>query len=565
MLNTETLFEEIIADFNKDKEEDKQFTKKTNTKDIDFENISDYELYTRAAKTEPDWGFTFDNIVTDIGTVQNINHSFILFIAVGTLRFAVTGGVGYLVLDKYKRYDFGIDLLSRLITPTDNVIKRINDRYFTGNKVGSNFQYVGNVNINSEKSFNNFYKEIYLALPSRTIKKKLGVDIKTNKSDYSFLAKDSIKLGKAITLKELDTLLKSIENLLQKDGYSINPFYELDKDDPLLEQLNIKLVDLFKNYIQGESLKLNVIPFYYNYESHYIDVNGDNKKEYDNEQDIINFVKNHISLDKDNKDILKIMHNINLSAEVEGQTIIENSLFEHIDTKLDHDHKNYWLMEGRWYLLERQFIEQINNTFIYKIAESYDMDFYLSQMQSWSEGSEGEYNFNHNKQESVYVLDKIFIENIEVCDLLIEGKDTIYFIHVKDGLDGDVRTLVAQIESSLKTINDGLNHDRNVLDDYYKSIINKKKNETDSGKPTQLAKAAAWFKERFKNKEDFIDTISRKKKTFVFAYRPLDSHNLFKPETITSTAAKLSMIGLTETIKDYDSNNYNLEFLRIKR
>ncbi|WP_197431627.1 hypothetical protein [Lentibacillus sp. JNUCC-1] len=48
----------------------------------------------------------------------------------------------------------------------------------------------------------------------------------------------------------------------------------------------------------------------------------------------------------------------------------------------------------------------------------------------------------------------------------------------------------------------------------------------------------------------------------MFAYRPLESHDLNRPETIESTAAKLSMIGLTETIKNYD---FRLEFMEIER
>lgn len=47
------------------------------------------------------------------------------------------------------------------------------------------------------------------------------------------------------------------------------------------------------------------------------------------------------------------------------------------------------------------------------------------------------------------------------------------FIHVKDGLSGDVRVLVDQIEHAMTIIRYGLNHDKRILEEFYEYIIKK--------------------------------------------------------------------------------------------
>lgn len=67
--------------------------------------------------------------------------------------------------------------------------------------------------------------------------------------------------------------------------------------------------------------------------------------------------------------------------------------------------------------------------------------------------SEGDYNFSHNTIENILVLDKIFVDNIEICDLLLIEENESFFIHVKDGLDRDARVLSEQIMSSMTAVN----------------------------------------------------------------------------------------------------------------
>lgn len=566
LLQTKLDWKQIIDEFNEDKDIDKQYILRTNNDGIIFNNISNYRLYTRAAETTPDWGLTLENLVINLDNVTNISHSYVLFLQVGKQNFAATGGNGYQAIENHKDFSFGIDLLSRLIDRNDSVIKRTNDRYISGNIMGGVYQFNGSVSINTEKEFNNYFNEIYLALSTEKIEEKLGIKINTKKKDYRLLAKDSIKLGKSLTISELDTLLGSLINLLGQEGYSINPFYRLKEKDPKIEQLNAKLVNDFRDYLNSDVTitDFNIVPFYQVFDSHYIAINNEKsiKKDYENEQDIIDYFTEQVSLDLNNDVLFTVINNTILSGEIDGIEEVQKKLYEHLDVKLRLGNDTYWLMNGNWYYLKREFIKEININFINKITNDYDLDFKLDSINFWPDNEkEGDYNYKHNCNESTYVLDKIFYNNIEVCDLLVEEENKVYFVHVKNGLDGEIRILVDQIISAMHMVSNGKMHDTNILEGYYQSILNKIKSE-DPKKESQISISAKKFKARFPEKETFIDVIGRKEIVFVFAYKPLDSHDLNNPNTIKSTAAKIAMINLAEMKKDFD---FTLKFLNIKQ
>lgn len=553
-LNTKLDPANIIEEFNEDKEPQDHFIPKKNNPNKKFKNIKDYQLYIREGINKPDWKHPLKQLVTDLGSIENVNYSYVLFVEVANDYFAITGGSGYHVINKYKQYNFGIEVLSRLIDPSDSVIKRVNDRYLTGNLMGSNLQFLGNVSINSEKNINTFFEEIYIALSSEIIQDKLGITINTRKKDYRFLATDSIKLGKAISLNELDRLLESITDLLDQSGYSINPFYMLNNNDPKIEKLDKKLVDNFISYLRNpKESNLNIISFYFVYDEHYILIASNKKFPYENERDIVEYFNQQVSLDKDKENLLKVIKNIELIGVLNGEVETTKTLYEHIDIKIQYQGKTYWLFEGNWQLIELSFMDHLNETFVHRVTNNYNHNFNLNQIKRWPEGiKEGEFNFNHNNIDSVYVLDKILHNNIEICDLLIEDREEnkLYFVHIKDGLDGEIRVLSAQVEQAIQLINNA-EFDDNELPGYYNSIINKIGNET-NGKETEQSISARKFMKRFKTENEFVEAVTNMDKTFVFAYRPLDSHDFNNPKSIQSTAAKLSMIDLTNIERSYD-------------
>src|SRR5699024_2205001 len=156
---------------------------------------SNYALYVRQAESSPEWENVLGPLVTDLPPIVNISNSYILFIQIGTTQFAVTGCNGYQVISKEKKFNFGIDLLSRLINRTDAVVKRAKERCLIGSLLCGDYELKGRGKLYSDTVFNNYFDEIQIELKSSILIMKLGIHIPSKKKDYRFLAKDSVKLG----------------------------------------------------------------------------------------------------------------------------------------------------------------------------------------------------------------------------------------------------------------------------------------------------------------------------------------------------------------------------------
>src|SRR5699024_8418853 len=138
-------------------------------------------------------------------------------------------------------------------------------------------------------------------------------------------------------------------------------------------------------------------------------------------------------------------------------------------------------------------------------------------------------------------------------------KKQLYFIHVKDGLDANVRVLAEQINHGMQLISSGKIHDESILKGYYENI--KKKINNPNKNESTITQSAKKIVENF-SEEKFVNAILTKEITFIFACRPLDSHNFLYASTISSTAAKLSMLNLLDEVKEYD---FGFEFMSIER
>jgi len=562
--NFESTVTDIVHDYNLDyDEENKKFHLKNST-NYSFKNITNYKMYVRSALSSPNWKDTMDLLVEDISDVENKNNSFALFVQLNNYIFVITGGSGYVLIDSEKQFNFGLELVSRIIGENDNVIKNVGDKTFSGNRLSGNNQYMRKVSIISQQYYNNMFKKMELALPKHLIQHYLGIKIPINKSSYNFFAKDAIKLSKSITLEELDKLLLSITSLMNKQpSYSILPFYQLDNKNPLVKQLDALVENKFWNQLQktvssAEKIRL-FIPSSEIYEDYYVKFPGTKKEmQYSDEQQLLSIIINKV-LKNDNITIpTNFLKESKIIGKSENNEELKTSLFNCIDTVISHENTNYWLTEGEWYLFERDFIETLDKTYAQKIKSSRFLN--LPQISIWAEGPEGDYNHSHLHKPDTFVLDRMLSNNIELCDLLIEEQGKLYFIHVKDGLDGDLRMLSQQIQQAMEFVTQDISSDDcNTLRKYYNNIYKKTKNAS-----SNITNAAKTFIDYFTSENEFIEYIKNRynKINFVFAYRPLISHNIYDSKTIKSFAAKFAIIDLINSKENF---NFPLYFLEIER
>ncbi len=570
--------EEIISKYNQGLPEGSEFVERESIAEKKLEKVSNYKAFFSESQTQPDWQYPLKELVNNLPTLQNSNHSFVLFLECQDNTFAITGGKGYLVLQEYKDYNFGLELLSKILDPNDSIIKETNDRYLSGNKSSGQHQFLGLVTLNSESSISNFFKGVDVFFKKERIEELFGVKIEEGRKDYKFVARDSVRLGKSLSVGDLDIFINSINELLnQKTISNINNFYELNSKDPINNVLNELLVQEFKRcsdnqknssenlfllQIQAECDKFNLLK----------KSTGQVLSSYEGHLEIQDIFKLYVEKFKvniqqgENKNVLDdFIKQIFVVGVIDGDTPVEQSLLSLLDFKAMHNGKTYWLMNGKWVYLDETFIDILNEQFYRKVTSKYRQSRPLDELKVWKKDiGEGEYNFSHNTIENILVLDKIFVDNIEICDLLLIEETESFFIHVKDGLDRDARVLSEQIMSSMTAVNNAQRFgDLKFFKRYYVSISNKKKDSVSGTSESNLSKAARKFLNRFPSEQKFLDWINdpKIKHNFVFAFRPA-SQDINKPKTIQSTPAKISMVNLIDYVKRFD---FELSIVEIKK
>ena len=104
-------------------------------------------------------------------------------------------------------------------------------------------------------------------------------------------------------------------------------------------------------------------------------------------------------------------------------------------------------------------------------------------------------------------LHKIKPDFIEFCDLLKCDKETLTFVHVKDGFDGDMRVLDRQVDLSIRKIMD---YRQNNHADYMKRLY----------KNAAIASTGTNITTVFPSEQDFLEALKSKQIRYIIAIRP---------------------------------------------
>lgn len=566
----------IMNEYNSSLQEGARFEALSNVRRTIFNGISNYKVYYSRNRTTPDWRPFIAGLVTDMPTRDNLIQSFVFFIECQNNIFAITGGRGYLALADYKDYNFGLELLSKILEPNESVIKETSDRFLSGNRASGQNQFLGLVTLNSESGISNFFQKIDVFFTKEKVEELFGIEIDEGRKEYKFVARDSIRLGKSLTISEMDTFINQVCNLLSSERASIiNNFYEVNTKDPVYKDLNGYLEEEFlweADHLDKHKGNLSLLHFQAECDEFNLIRKTTNS--------LIKSYRNHISFvdilelfnekfkgkieGNENKNILEdFIKKIVVEGKIEDQEAVKEPLINLLDFRVIHNRRTYWLMNGSWVYLDDEFINSIDTQFLGKVTPKLTQSIPSMELKVWSSDlSEGQYNFSHHSMDNVYVLDKILVDNIELCDLLIITGMEVFLVHVKNRLDRDARVLSAQIMASMTAWHNALNFgDVEFFRRYYLSVINKINDSVDASKESTLSKAGRKFKGRFADEETFIDWVRNPelKPKYIFAYKP-KGQDIRNPNTIPSTPAKIAMITLVDYVRRFD---FNLEFLEI--
>lgn len=136
------------------------------------------------------------------------------------------------------------------------------------------------------------------------------------------------------------------------------------------------------------------------------------------------------------------------------EEITHGTFLNHIVAEISVDHKKYFKIDKEWYHLQDLFIQKLTDSAI----ENYQRYKLHEPILKYWPGSINEdgYNRLHDFANS-YSMDRLLIDNIELCDILHIADNRAYFVHVKDGFDVKLRDCYIQVVLSAKRLKMDLN------------------------------------------------------------------------------------------------------------
>lgn len=134
----------------------------------------------------------------------------------------------------------------------------------------------------------------------------------------------------------------------------------------------------------------------------------------------------------------------------------KGTLLEHLHGEMQHDGMTYFLLAGRWYRVDGDYVKLVTEDFASVLDET-DLDASELGLPPWEkELVEGDYNVIAAESVDGINGDRVLTDNVELFDTLAWTDDGLFIIHLKHGFDVKVRDVRSQVINSATLIENDL-------------------------------------------------------------------------------------------------------------
>lgn len=479
--------------------------------------------------------------------------STVMFIYNNDNAFAITSGFGHNVIRNYIDTEFGLKIMSGLITEYDN-IKSISEKGIVGSIVANTRYFRNAYKLNDEDDFGKLFKEVCASLPCNVIKDKLGFSDEDIKKNVTCTGKTSFKINKTISIEKVFEVVSHFEKILKHPTSMFNsmvPIYNKGANKSKYNELTNSLINyIFTCVKSGEYIDYDIsnseFDIFYKAASYNVIYNGEklydeNLEAIDDFQFFEEIKKQDVACMEELEDFRECFSNIRIcSYDSDDNTLINDTLLKHLNGELRMDGKSYFMLDGIWLELKDSFIETLNAECKNSLNKYYKENMLINKWKSSGGYSEDKFIDDICTQKNLYKIHPcVTDENIELCDVMEIKDDITYLYFIKDGFDHCVRDLTSQVIISCRRLTElRKSGAKNLLENYFDKIQRKHLNFSI-------------------DKNNFMDAFMKNKLTIVVAFRPKKSSASVRtyPEKYNSNIAKYSLVTFAKLFKqtmDYD-------------
>jgi hypothetical protein len=517
----------------------------------------EFEFYTycyNQTKTQDYWRLFLPEELGKDQEFDVIEFSYVLFTIYKSNIYCSVGGSGFKVIQSYMDINFGIDFYQHFAKPSEDILLKVSTRGVAGNIAQKDNTFNYDQRISESLEYSEIPKKIKIVIREE-LKKGIFKNLKLDGDKDVMEIGSYFALRKKLSFEELKLLVKNIDEIRKdKSNYiqltlfsrveDSNIISELDKDlmekianDVVLHNTPADLNQLNDDIIEMvNSRKLEKFYECDEFKVRFKKTWSKNDRIVNDRRNLYKECTNHIFQNiEDINDRFKIkgkFYDLNVIGLINGKDSTFGTFYSHVICELTSKSKKYFRIDANWYYLDNRFLEQIKKDAISTYSEN---KLELDLLKKWKTGwDEDKYNLKHKKK-GYYVLDKLIKDNIELCDILIVKKKKIYFVHVKDGFNTQIRNLYIQVILSAKRLwNDLYN---NTGSSYLVQTLKKYNKKYPDNKIDQKAILEGILKEEYKIE-------------FVMAYRNYSYPGNTDIEKINLSQSNIAKYSLVQTVRE---------------
>ncbi|UTN06372.1 TIGR04141 family sporadically distributed protein [Flavobacterium bizetiae] len=490
-------------------------------------------------------------------TVQQL--SLALFAEVDNQIFAFVGGSGIQVISRYLNYRYGLEFYEYLADLQEDVINFITTRGISGKLSQQSETFRDGQKLADSLNFTNIPSKINLILREDLINSVF--DFIPFTSDKIYLEISSYFCIKArVNFEEIHNIFKIMSEVLLTGITTSLTSFVLVKDRNIIDydyrlelyyRIRLDMFDRLTPSSSARSSKLDIdfvhpskLQEFYECDRFEIFARGTKLPFYTGNDRTKLYIEGLKFLYNDFNPLTfnYILSGIRVYG-FKGTAQKTHAMFtQHITCELSVNAQPIFLIDGNYYKVKNDFINSINTRCQDMINKNYLRDNILTL--AWQNGiTEGNYNMNYFGINGFRVFDKVISQNIELCDLLYEDQDSMYFIHVKNGFDGKLRDLSNQIVlSSTRFSNDKNSGTYEFLD----GIINSYNSQTINTGNLIV-------------RNNFIHSIQNKEIFFVMAFKSTLSITTDIRTNVSALRSNIAKYAVIQCVRDMNTNMYPLK------
>jgi Family of unknown function (DUF6119) len=541
---------------------------------ISFADYEDVRYYTYVYnETEKDsyWKSFLPPVIADQlnFTIQKL--SFVLFSIVNGNIFAIVGGGGIRVIVRYINHRFGLDFYEHLTDLSEEIIS-ISIRGISGKLTSKQETFREGQKLIDTLNFTNIPSKINLFL-REDLKDDIFdiINFNTNKVyleicsyfnlkykiSFQTLHKLFIRMDLVLTTldkRPLTSFIQVKDKNLCDNTYRFE-LYRLLREDMM--NFNSPARGVNPHRFDIDFLHPSNLQGFYECDSYELKARGkrlpffttNNKGELYKEG--LKFIYNELGVNNSQFDFNGIVSGIKVKGFI-GENLKTNAMFtKHITCEIEIENSPVFQIDSFWFKVKNDFVNTINDISSKMINEHYLRSGIINELWDVNTVDEDAYNSKYHDKPNYWVFDKALGQNIELCDIMYEDDEHLYFIHVKTGFDAKIRDLSNQIQISANRFS---NERNSGSEDFIGAVI-----DSYNAKEINI--------NRLIDRENFISKFRTGGKNiiYVMAFKSNLVNNVNIKDNIDRIQSNIAKYSLIQCVRDMNAMNYPLKIVEIMR